>query len=200
MLFQCVQILYWMALSTWFGAVLFAALSAPIIFRTVRESNPVLPDVLSVNLDNQHSTLLAGTIVTNILRRLVYLELICGGVLLIALAIHPFIINMSGAAGVLSSNQTAAMLRSLMFLGATAAVLFDWLVVWPKLLKSRALYIEHADEPEVANPAKDEFDREHHRSVSVMSIVLFLLLGMILFSGNIMPKPQAVTVASAGQP
>ena len=36
-------------------------------FRTVRESNPLLPLVLSVNLDGQHGTLLAGSIVSNLL-------------------------------------------------------------------------------------------------------------------------------------
>ncbi len=49
--FQLIQIVFWLALSTWFGAVLFIAVAAPIIFRTVRESNPVLPMVLSVNLE-----------------------------------------------------------------------------------------------------------------------------------------------------
>jgi hypothetical protein len=65
-----VQILYWLALSTWFGGVLFVALSAPVIFRTVREQNPLLPTVLSVNLEGQHGTLLAGSIVGNLLTML----------------------------------------------------------------------------------------------------------------------------------
>ena len=38
-----VQIVYWLALSTWFGGVLFVALSAPVVFNTVRENNPILP-------------------------------------------------------------------------------------------------------------------------------------------------------------
>ena len=59
-LFQLVQIVYWLALATWFGGVLFVAIAAPAVFRTVRENNPVLPHVLSVNLEGQHGTLLAG--------------------------------------------------------------------------------------------------------------------------------------------
>ena len=43
-----VMILWWMALSTWFGGVLFVAVAAPIIFRTVRDNDPLLPTVLSV--------------------------------------------------------------------------------------------------------------------------------------------------------
>jgi hypothetical protein len=200
MLFQWVQIVYWIALATWFGTVLAVALFAPVIFHTVRESNPILPDVLSVNLEGQHGTLLAGSIVANILRRLVNVELICAIVLLITLIIQPFIIDMNSGTEALSGNKAAAFVRSILFLAALALVLLDWWVVWPRLLKFRDQYIEHADEPEIANPAKDEFDREHKRSVSLMSIVLFLLLGMILFSANITPPRTTIPAqTSAGK-
>ena len=43
----------------------------------------------------------------------------------------------------------------------------------------------------MANPAKDEFDRGQHRSVTLLMAVLFLLLGVILFSGNITPRYAA---------
>jgi hypothetical protein len=58
-----VSILYWLSLSTWFGAAVFVAVAAPSIIRTVRENDPLLPTVLSVNLEGQHGTLLAGSIV-----------------------------------------------------------------------------------------------------------------------------------------
>ena len=118
MLFQLIQIIYWIALSTWFGSVLFIALAAPTIFRTVRQSNPILTNVLSVNLEGQHSTLLAGTIVANLIQRLLTVELICGSALLLALIAHPFVIDMSAGSDPLSSNRAAAVLRSILFLGA----------------------------------------------------------------------------------
>ena len=62
-MFDLVQILYWLGLSTWFGGVLFIAIAAPIVVRAVRESNPVMTSVLSVNLEGQHGTLLAGSII-----------------------------------------------------------------------------------------------------------------------------------------
>ena len=43
--------MYWVALATWFGSAAFVAVAAPIIFRVIRESDPTLPGVLSVNLD-----------------------------------------------------------------------------------------------------------------------------------------------------
>ncbi|HTL31316.1 MAG TPA: DUF4149 domain-containing protein [Tepidisphaeraceae bacterium] len=182
MLFQLVQILYWLALSTWFGSVLFIAVAAPIIFRTVREANPLLPNVLSVNLQGQHGELMAGTIVGNLLSRLAQIEIVCAAVLLVILIVQPFTIDTR------DTNKTAMILRTAMYFVAAALVLVDRFVLWPNIWKSRQEYLDHADEPEVANPAKDRFDEEHRRSVMLMQIVLFLLLGMILFSGNISPS------------
>ena len=61
-------------------------------------------------------------------------------------------------------------------------------------MRHRQEFIDHADEPEVANPAKDEFDRGQRRSVTLLMAVLFLLLGIILFSGNITPRTPAPLV------
>lgn len=182
MAFQVVQIFYWLALSTWFGGVFFIALAAPIIFRTIRAANPILPNVLSVNLEGQHGTLLAGSIVANLLNHLLFVELICAGVLLLTLIAHLFVID------TVDTNKTAAILRSALFLAAAGIVVYDRRVVWPRIQKFRQEYVNHADEPEIANPAKDNFDREHHRSVNLLGMVLFLLLGIVLFSGNITPR------------
>lgn len=190
-LFQLVQIVYWLALATWFGAVLFVAMAAPVIFRTVRESNPILPNVLSVNLEGQHGTLLAGSIVGNLIARLARLQLACGGMLLLALIAHFFVANLDGA------NRTAAVLRTALLLAAGGVALYNGWAVWPKLWRHREEFIEHADEPELANPAKDEFDRGQRRSETLLMATLFMLLGMILFSGNITPRRPAAPAIEA---
>src|SRR5882724_2338608 len=112
MLYQLVQIIYWISLSTWFGSVLFIALAAPVIFRAVRESNPILTNVLSVNMEGQHGTLLAGTIVARLIARLLNVELVCGAALLLTLIAQPFVIDLSsGSADPLSSNKGAAIVQ-----------------------------------------------------------------------------------------
>jgi hypothetical protein len=178
-MFQAVQIAYWLALSTWFGCVLFLAIAAPIIFRTVREADPTLPKVLSVNLEGQHGTLLAGTIVGNLLDMLSRVQMICAAVLLLAIIGQWFFVSLAGPGIILP------ILRAALYLAAVALVIYDWRVVWPRIQKYRNEYIDHADEPEIANPAKEEFDRYHAESVMILRNVLFLLLGIILFSGDI---------------
>src|SRR5215467_9754674 len=80
------MILYWLALAVWFGAALFLTVSPRIILRTVRESNPVLTNVLSVNLEGQHATLLTGSIVARLMNVVGPIELGCAGALLVAIA------------------------------------------------------------------------------------------------------------------
>ncbi|MCY2953978.1 MAG: DUF4149 domain-containing protein [Planctomycetota bacterium] len=177
--FQLVQTLYWVSLSTWFGGVLFVAVAAPIIFRTVREWNPILPTVLSVNLENQHASLLAGAIVGNILRTLSTIALGCAGMLLVTVVSQWVLMDRS------TGNVLHGILRSVFLVGAVVLTVYDRYVTWPKVWKYREEYIAHADEPEVANPAKDQFDRYHRESMWLMFAVLILLSLMIVFSNMV---------------
>jgi len=193
-LFQLVQIIYWLALATWFGGALFIAIAAQVIHRTVKEANPILPNVLAVNLEGQHATLLSGTIVSNLLKRMTMLELSCAAALAIASVGQLFLIDLT------DNNRVAMIMRIAMLLAAAAIVVYQWRVVWPKIEIFRQQYIEHADDPDVANPAKDQFDQEQKGTVTLLMFVLFLLLGMILFSGNISPRKIVVTDHVAAAP
>lgn len=192
MAFSLLQIIYWIALATWFGGVLFIAIAAPIIFKTVKESNPILPTVLSVNLEGQHGSLLAGTIVANLIAQLRWIELICAGGLLLSLIGQWFLTDTGG------DKWLMPLIRSAMFVAAMGFLVFDWVLIWPKLTLFRDQYIAHADEPDVANPANDEFNRYQQESELLLKIRLALLLGMVLFSTNIAPRPVEIPMGRAG--
>src|SRR3954463_3814711 len=118
-LFQLVQIVYWLALATWVGGGLFVAMAAPVVFRTIRDNNPILPHVLSVNLEGQHGTLLSGSIVGALLARLARGQLPRGHGLLLAMISHFFLANLAGP------NRTAAVIRTALFFAAAAVSLYD---------------------------------------------------------------------------
>jgi hypothetical protein len=191
MAFSLLQIVYWIALATWFGGVLFIAVAAPIIFRTVKESNPIIPSVLSVNLEGQHGNLLAGTIVANLISQLVRVELICAGGLIVGL-IGQWRLSDTGG-----QNWLMPMLRSAMAVAAVAFAVYDWRVLWPKINRYRDEYIDHADEPEVANPANDQFNHYQRESELLLRIRLALLLGLVLFSSNIAPRRIEIQMPAA---
>jgi hypothetical protein len=184
MAFLVVQVVYWLALSTWFGGVLFIAIAAPIILRTVAESNPILPSVLSVNLEGQHGTLLAGTIIGNLLSLLTKIQLGCAGVLLAALVGQWVIVPLAGW------SLISAFLRSALFAAAVIVLVYDWRVLSPRVWKYRQEYIDHADEPDVANPARDQFERHSQETVTLLMVLFALLLGMVLFSGGLAPPTE----------
>jgi hypothetical protein len=92
-----------------------------------------------------------------------------------------FIVDLSGIALFLP------LLRSALFVAAAAFVCYNWRSVWPKVLRYRQEYLDNADDPDKANPALDQFDHYQHESLIIVRNVLFLLLGIILFSANIRP-------------
>jgi hypothetical protein len=190
MLFQLVQTVYWLALSMWFGGAMFIGVAVQAIHRTVRENKPLLPHVLSVNLDGQHSTLLAGEIVGNLIAALTRVEVVCAAILFLAIGSQWFLIDLSDA-----WDKASAFVRSGLFLAATLVVIYNGWVLWPKVMKTRQVYIDNADDPEKANPASERLDRLQRDSEMLLMMLVFLLLGIILFSGSI---SRPITFHSGG--
>jgi hypothetical protein len=182
MLLQLVQVVYWLALSTWFGGVLFIAAAAPVIFKTVKEADPILPTVLSVNLEGQHATVLAGGIIGNLISMLTRIELVCATVLLFALAGQWLLIDVQNP-----WNFSSAAVRSALYVAATGITLYDWRFMWPRIWRARQQFVEHADDPEIADPARERFHRMERQRITLLTLLTFLLLGIVLFSANIHP-------------
>jgi len=180
--FTLIQIIYWTSLSIWFGGVLFIAIAPMIILKTVRENNPILPGVLSVNLDGQHGTLLGSLIVGDLANYLVRIELISAGVLLIAIVGQWIILAPAG------TELIPPLVRAALYLIAAVLLIYKWRVTWPRMIQHRTDYIDHADEPEKANPALDELNRYQVESTRVLFILTGALLLLILMSASIAPK------------
>lgn len=187
-MFDLIQILYWLGVSTWFGGVLFIAMAAPVIVRAVRESNPVMTSVLSVNLEGQHGTLLAGSIIGQMMALLVRVQLGCAAILAVALIGHWVMLPRSGNPLVMQIVRTA------LFLAAAGLLLYQWRVVWPRMWKHRQEYIDHADEPDIANPALDQFERYQGELANTLIMLLAVLLGLILFGAVIGDLPVVISL------
>jgi len=181
-LFMLVQTVYWIALSVWFGGLLFISIIWPVIYRTISDADPTLPMVLSVNLEKSHGSLLSGNIVANVLRLFSTIQLGCAGVLLLML------LAQWGVMDLLPRNKLHAIIRSVLFLLACVIVIYDRYVVWPKLMQHRQTYIDHADEPDIANPAKDQFDRYQNEEMRLLFFQIILLSLVMIFSAVVTPR------------
>jgi hypothetical protein len=60
----------------------------------------------------------------------------------------------------------------------------------------RQEYLDHADEPEIANPALDRFDRAQSTNWLILQMTLGALLAMILFSANIPSGATTITFSA----
>lgn len=185
MAFTLVQIIYWTSLAVWFGAVLFITISPMIILKTVTENKPILPHVLSANLDGQHGTLLGSLIVGDLARYFVRIELAAAGALLISIVGQWILLSPGGQALI------PPLIRAALFLIAVVLLMYKWRITWPRMLAHRQEYIEHADEPEKANPALDELNRYQVESSRVLFFLTGTLLLLIVLSAEIRPAgPQ----------
>jgi hypothetical protein len=171
-----VAIVYWLALAAWFGAAVFIAMAAPVIHRVTREADPTLPMVLSVNLDGQHSSLLGGRLVGELLSLLTRVELWCGVTLVVAQAGEWMLTFVYGYDPVLPFIRTG-----LLALAGGMAV-YAGRSLRPKASAARQEYVDHADEPDVANDALDRFERLGRDVVAVLMIELVALAGLVLFA------------------
>src|SRR2546421_13005542 len=115
-LFMLVQTVYWIALSVWFGGLMFISIIWPIIYRTIGEADPTLPTVLSVNLEKSHGSLLAGNSVANILRLFSAIQIGCGAVILVMLLAQWGVMDLS------QRNKLHAIIRTVLFLLACVIV------------------------------------------------------------------------------
>lgn len=191
--YQGIQIVYWLTLSIWLGSSVFLALAAPVVFRVVRRLDVRVPRYSSPNLADEQVTIVAGEIVGALLARLGQIQMVCAAILLPMLLAQFITIDLTGA------NLTAALIRDGLWALATLLLAYQWRIHFPRTWAIRQAYLDHADEPEVANVLKDQFDREHRRSGTLFQITVFALLGLVVISGNISPR-RAHTPAAEPAP
>lgn len=172
---------YWLSLATWFGAAMFSVIAPPIILRVVQKHDPTLPRVLSVNLDHQHSSLLSGEIVSELLQTLFRVQIVSALCFAPALVAKWFMVDLVDLA------KLAPIAVSALYVGSLFFLIYGWRVTWPATIKERQTYIDNADNPDVANAALDRYEQHSHDCVNVLRNLLFLVLGMILFSTALRP-------------
>jgi hypothetical protein len=121
------------------------------------------------------------------LKALLRVQLACAAAILLALI---------GQWLMLYPDQLYSLvIRTALYIAAVVLTIYDWRVVSPRIYKYRQEYIDHADEPEIANPAKEQFDRYHGESVTLLTVELAALLGLVLFSASISSHVSFVPVA-----
>ena len=112
-----------------------------------------------------------------LLAGLARIELAAGGTVAFCLAAE-WVSLLSGGGGF----SPMLAVRSGLFVGAAAFGVYGSRFVRTRAEAARQEYVDHADEPEVANPALERFDALHRESVLFLLLTMFCLVGLVAFS------------------
>ncbi len=187
LLYQMVQIFYWLDLSIWLGSMVFLAVAAPVVFQVARRLEAKSERYSDPALADEQTTIVGGGIVGALLARLGQVQMICATALLPLMLLQFLMIDLAG------TNLAAAGVRFALWLVAVMVLLYEWRSHYPRTLALRQKYLENAGDPDVANPARDAFDREHRRSEQLFLVTVCVLIGLVMLSANISPRGKVLT-------
>lgn len=145
----------------------------------MRDQDPTLPKVLSVNIDGDHGALLSIHLFTKLSRLMTALGIVCATMVAF------------GLAGQIAFGERVGprfiewIVRTGLFLASVGVVVYDRLAVTPKLSSAIASYIDQADDPEATRENREKVIRNYHEATAVLGALTCTLGGIILFSSNI---------------
>ncbi len=180
-MFPLVQAIYWFGIAAWFGTAVAVLISINSIFRTIKEHDPTLPKVLSVNIDGDHATLLAIDLLVSLLK-LLNLVAIFGGTLVMVGGVGQLFLAETGG-----PRRVELILRGMLLLCSVLLVIYGWRFTTPKLARGLKTYIDQADDPEARSKNRDQIIRCYRDAVVATGALACTLGGLILFSANIVP-------------
>ncbi len=125
----------------------------------------------------------------SLLNRLTQIQLICASAMLPLMLGQILLIDLT------STNRTAAMVRAVLWLFAVIILIYEWRIHHPRTWALRQKYLDNADDPEVSAQAREQFDREQRHGEQLFQITVFILIGLVVLSANIQPRPR-VSAAS----
>ena len=184
---RAVQGAYWLALGTWFGALIMLAIAAATTFQTVAEHRPLLAPpgaaratATMFEATAQSGTALAGTIVGRSIDRLRVLQWICAAAAVAALGLqHTAFARRLPRSGL---GQWMNTLRVALVLLPALILVADTVHINPQLKQQRRIRNDVIATPAQAQAARASFDRYHHLSERLLSVQVFMLGAAVLAS------------------
>ncbi len=187
---RVVQGLYWLALGTWFGALIMLAMGAAATFKVMRTYHPLtlMPSLpvlgeQTVGSNENVATMLAGSIVGLMLDHLRILEMLCAGVLIFTTLLQLITFRRRLARD--GVGQWMNTLRVALLIGAIGALAADTFYVNPRIKELRPA-MHDAPEPAVRDALQVEFDRFHGYGVRLASMMILMLGVGALASGFVL--------------
>jgi uncharacterized membrane protein YhaH (DUF805 family) len=187
-LFKLTQGSYWLALGTWFGAIVMLIIAAAITFKTTREYQVTIgkAPLSAPAIAAKAPDIMAGAIVGRIIRVLAAVQALCAVTALAAAAAQCTIFRRQiwrqpvKCCGIIGG--TSNVIRLLLLLAAVACFTIDVAVIAPRLQDTRPRLHDPSLPVDQREEARKEFDADHKRSEWLAGSTALLLLGTIMVS------------------
>lgn len=177
--------LYYLALGTWFGAIVMLAIGAAATFQTVRAYEPTLhvapwdhPELVA-----KGPSILAGAVVGASLKGLMVVQIICAIIVVIALIAQHTLFRQYLTRTVLSVRNVVRLLLAAVPAGMLLLNIF-WIT--PQILNHRDTMWDMNQPASVREKAKADFDGFHKLSERTTGLTAFALAGCVLVSSLVL--------------
>lgn len=180
---------YYLALGTWFGAIVMLAISAAVTFHTVRAYEPTLhaSPWNQPELAAQAPVILAGAIVGGSVHALNIVQIICA--IIVALTL---IAQHTAFRSYLSCRITSVrnIVRLILIAIPAAVLLLTLCWIMPNILVHRSIMWDMTQTTAVREQAHDDFEHFHKLSERTVGFASFALAGSVLVSSLVLGSSQ----------
>jgi hypothetical protein len=179
------NVLYWLALIIWIGALLTTAIAAAAVFGQLKLMPIHLESYASYPAD-EHWSLAAGTIMEQVFAIVDLIQFVAAPLLLIALTVQL-------AALGYPLRRASNIIRAACIVGAAALLAFRMITLAPAMNRELHQYWQAAADGniEVARAHRDAFSRDHPAAERVFSVSFLLLLVAAAASAVALPEPPS---------
>ncbi|MFA9480405.1 DUF4149 domain-containing protein [Phycisphaerales bacterium AB-hyl4] len=196
--FRFTQGLYYLALGTWFGALVMLAIAAAITFRTLEEHAFVLQTGLlhAAGVEPDHAAdaprIFAGEVVGQIIQGLTWLQAICALVAIACLLLQTTLFRRRLAN---AGRSRANLLRTLLVVGPALVLLLNVFWINPNVWQSREAMYDPARTETQRIEARLIFDHHHRLSERTTGGAALMLAVAVLispFAFRVTPAPALI--------
>lgn len=196
--FRLTQGLYYLALGTWFGALVMLVIAAGTTFHVIEAYTFTLhagPGGIAVDepaLADEAARIIAGSIVGEAIEGLTWVQGICAAVAMLCLLLHTTVFRCRLAK---AGRSRANVLRTLLVLGPVVVLLLNVLWINPGVWQARGAMYDSGRSADQRVEARRSFEQYHRLSERTTGGAALMLAVAVLaspFAFRVTPAPAVV--------
>lgn len=186
---KAVNAVYWLLLSLWFGGLAMSAVSAAVIFPTMKRLDVLVPEYQAFpELEGAHWMIAAGRAQNAVFFVNDMIQLVCGAGVAAIVGLHMTVFRMS-------PQRPANVIRALALGVALIAVCYELFVLAPRMQTNLQAFwrLPETGDVEAALAARQRFQLDHPKATMTLMITFASVGVMVLSSAAALTAPPGST-------